>query len=122
LDTSAFHHLFGRDVSAVHFVDKLNGAAHESQGDAAGVIIVESVPFEPFLFVALAALAGKPRPSLANGVVKTLTIVAAKHVSLYLVATLHSHVALRFSHSHDRLLKFFRTMSTVPSIAARTLN
>src|SRR5208283_1630936 len=115
-------HLFIRHASAVHFPDKLNGAAHVSQGHAAGVVVTESVPLKPFLFVALAVLAGKPRPFVANGVVETLTIVAAEHVSPYLVATFHSHVSLRFSSFHDCLLKFLGPYSLVPSIAARTLN
>jgi len=90
----------------VHFLGNLNGAAHESQGDAAGVILTESVPLKPFVFVALAALAGKPWPFITNGVVETFTIVSAEHVSSHLVATFHSHVAFRFSTSHDSLLKF----------------
>jgi hypothetical protein len=98
----------------VYFPGKIDGAAHESQGHAAGVIVTESVTLKAFLFVAFAVLAGKPRPFLANGVVKALTIVAAEHVSPYLVATFHSHVAFRFSPSHDPSPQVLRTIFIGP--------
>jgi hypothetical protein len=119
--TSAFS-LLTRQALAVHFPGKIDGAAYESQGHAAGVIVAKSVPLKAFLFVASALLAGKPRPFLANGVVKALTIVAAEHFSPYLVATFHSHVAFWFSPIHDRLLKLLGPCLLVPKIVPRTLN
>jgi hypothetical protein len=90
----------------MHFPGKLDGAAHESKGHTAGVILAESVPFELLLFIALATLAGKSRPFLADGEIKAIPVVATEHVAPYLVATFHSYVTFWFSPCHDRLLKF----------------
>jgi hypothetical protein len=82
----------------------VKGTANESEGHAASVIVVEGVPFEHFLLVALATLARKTGPFLANGVVEAFTVISAKHVAPYFLATLHGHVSHRFSAFHDSLL------------------
>jgi len=88
----------------MHFPGEVKGAANKSEGHATGVIIIEVLALELFLFVALAAMAGKTRPPFLDCIVKAITVEATEHLALYLVATFHRHVALWFSHSHDRLL------------------
>jgi hypothetical protein len=110
-------------LSGVHPLGaEVNGAANESEGHAASIIVIEGVPLKPFLLIALAALAGKTGPFQVNGVVKAVTVVSAKHVAPYFVATLHSHVTNWSSPSHDCLLKFWGPYSFVPLIAAGHAN
>lgn len=49
--TSAFPHMFIQARLAVHFRNKLNGSAHESEGHATGEIVTQSIAFKPFLLV-----------------------------------------------------------------------
>jgi hypothetical protein len=83
---------------------EVKGAANESEGHATSVIVTEGVPFKHFLLVALAPLARKTGPSLADGEVEAFTVISTKHVAPYFLATLHGHVADRFSPFHDFLL------------------
>jgi hypothetical protein len=83
---------------------EVKGAANESEGHATSVIVTEGVPFKHFLLVALAPLARKTGPSLADGEIEAFTVISTKHVAPYFLATFHGHVAHRFSPFHDCLL------------------
>jgi hypothetical protein len=79
----------------------VNGAAYKSKGHATGVIVTEPIIIEIFLLIAFAVLAGEAGPFFADGVVETVTVVAAKNVSFHVVAAFNGHVTNGRSPLHD---------------------
>jgi hypothetical protein len=85
----------------------IQGAAYESEGHAACMIITEGFPNELFGLIAFAVPARKTRPPILNGQIKAFSVMSAEHVTPNLVATFHGHVAHRSLTSHDFLLGFW---------------